>query len=302
MIILSLITVLTITSAVAQQIPKYLELIKSADSLSNSKDLLGAKKQYEEAFSISSGDPQALLSLAKIELRISKGLSPGKSLIKAIENGADLDMLVADSFVNSYFKSNQSLHNQFSTIHNKYLSKIKYLDERTQLLTMLGNDQTLRSLLGTFDFKKVDSLIHNTDTANMSKLKSMISRIGFPDREKVGKDGSDAVFIILMHTLNDGFEDEMDIKHIEPIMKQAVLEGKFPSFFLAILMDRHFGMKKQPQRYGTYWEMDRKSNERRIMQILDVQKVDARRREIGLPSLGYTARTQNLILPEDYNQ
>jgi len=49
------------------------------------------------------------------------------------------------------------LQQDFPKMRSIYLSKIKNEDERVSLLSMVGTDQTLRSLLGTLDFKKVDS-------------------------------------------------------------------------------------------------------------------------------------------------
>lgn len=104
----------------------------------------------------------------------------------------------------------------------------------------------------------------------------------------------------MMHTFNDGSNDDRDIIQIEPLMKRAVLHGKFPPYYLAITIDRNKGLKRQKQTYGTYWEIDRKSRKRLISPIEDIDKVDLRRKEIGLPSLGYAAKQQQLVLPEGY--
>lgn len=135
----------------------------------------------------------------------------------------------------------------------------------------------------------------------MAGFKAIIAKIGFPDRDKVGKDGVDAAFILMMHTLNDGSNDDKDINEIEPLIKSAVLAGKFPPYYLAILTDRNKGLKRQRQVYGTYWEKDRKSGKRVISVIEDIANVDLRRKKIGLPSLGYVAEQQRLIIPEGYN-
>lgn len=292
----------TVAVASAQnEMIKYFTLVNKADSLSKAKNLVKANNIYLKALAISDNNPEVSLSAAKINLQLQRFKQAGNQIRKAARNGADQNMIAADSLIFTFFKQNRQLQKGVAEMRRIYLSEIKNLDERTALLTMVEKDQTLRSLLGILNFKKVDSLIHINDMQNMASLKAIMDRIGFPSRENVGKDGADAAFILLMHTFNDGSNDERDLNEIEPLMRSAVLAGKFPPYYLAILIDRNKGLKRQKQIYGTYWEIDRKSGKRIISMIEDISNVDERRKEIGLPSLRYVAEQQLLIIPEGYN-
>lgn len=246
------------TSFAQERMPKYFYLINRADSLSKTENLIEAEKSYLKALKILDSDPEASLSAASVSLRLAEVNRANERLRKAIQNGADKNMIASDGILSKYFDKNYKLQQDFPKMRSIYFSKIKNEDERVSLLSMVGTDQTLRSLLGTLDFKKVDSLIHVNDTLNMATFKGIINKIGFPDRDKVGKDGVDAAFIIMMHTFNDGSNDDRDIIQIEPLMKRAVLHGKFPPYYLAIAIDRNKGLKRQKQTYGTYWEITEK--------------------------------------------
>jgi tetratricopeptide (TPR) repeat protein len=289
------------TASAQKKMASYFYLINKADSLTKTKNLVEAENSYLKALRISDGDPEVSLSAASLSLRLQQVKKAESQIRKATRNGADQGMIAADSILFSYVNQNKQLQKDIAEMRGIYLSDIKNEDERTTLLSMVATDQTLRSLLGTLDLKKVDSLIHINDTRNMAGLKAIIAKIGFPDREKVGKDGADAAFILMMHTFNDGSNDERDIMEIEPLMKSAVLAGKFSPYYLAILTDRNRGLKRQKQVYGTYWEKDRKSGKRIISVIEDIPNVDRRREKLGLPSLGYVAEQQRLIVPEGYN-
>jgi hypothetical protein len=166
------------------------------------------------------------------------------------------------------------------------------------LIRLLERDQVFRELLGKVDFKTIDSIIHQNDLSNMEIIRSIIKKIGFPDRSKVGNDGADAVFILLMHTLNDRVNQKQNSDLIFPVMETAVMEGNFPPFYYAILIDRQRAIGKEEQLFGTYWE--NKGNKRIITPIENVEFVDDRRLKIGLPSLAYISNKLKLILPKGY--
>lgn len=286
--------------AYGQDMPKYFASINKADSLSSIGKLKEGNKEYKIALKISGGDPHAWLSAAQVNLKLGKLNKVEKMIENAIKNGADLHAIMSRKDLYLYYNSNPQLKSQYRKSRNAYHSNIKYKDEVISLLSMVQSDQTLRSLLREVDFKKIDSLIHINDTTNMTALRTIIADIGFPDRKKIGQDGINAVFIILMHTLNDGVNDKENIAEIKPMLVKAVKEGNFPPFYLAILIDRNKGISNLPQTYGTYWEIDRGTGNKVITPIDDLINVDKRRKEIGLTSLAYDAVQQKLILPKGY--
>ena len=282
----------------AQNKIAYYELINKANDLVIEKQLDEAFHLYKKAVQISPKMPYDGLTLTSLSIQLKKFKEAEANLKLSIANGAYLGMIEADSTVNVFFKSDTKWPVLYTLLRQKYLSKIPYLEEREQLLEMINEGQNLRSLFGVLDFKKVDSLIFIADTTHMARIHKIIKKIGFPDIEKVGLDGSNAIFIILMHTLNNWRNDEQNLAFFYPMLKKAVQELKFIPNDMAILVDRHKAIHKQEQIYGSYWV--RKNDKEIITAIQNIKEVDKRRMEIGLPPLSVAKKRWGQILPEDY--
>ena len=283
--------------ALGQDVKTHYYYVNKADSLNRINLSAEAFRLYERSLSYLSNNDEVYTSLASIALKLGRKEKSHKYLIKSIENGSLLASLLNDELIKAHF--NQKWHSIYANRNQKYLSKIPHQAVRTTLIKMLEKDQNLRGLLGVFDFKRVDSLIHLNDLYNLKKMKLIIEKIGFPDKSKVGKDGSDATFILLSHLLNSGSNDEENGKNLFPIIEKSVKNGQFRPFYYAILVDRQKGINKKPQIFGTYWEFD-KSGKKVITEIANINFVEQRRAEIGLPSLRSVINSQKLIPPNDF--
>jgi len=246
---------------------------------------------------ISDIDPFIDIELVKLSLKAKDFKRAKKHLKKSILNGATLGMLQVDSNVNNFLMRDIKWKETYNFLRQKHLSKIPHLEERITLLKMLESDQAFRSLLGVIEYKKADSLIFANDTVNMSAIKEIIQKIGFPNLESVGMDGVNAIFILLLHA--HGIDDTKNIETITPLMKKAVTDLKYPPFNMAIVIDRQRALSRQKQIYGSYWEMG-KHNKRIVTPIENIDKVDARRKEIGLPPLSLLRKQRGYELPLDY--
>ena len=283
----------------AQVNTSYYSLTNKADSLIFEKKIPEAYLLYLKALRISDIDPYSDIELVKLALKVKDFKRANKYIKIAIKNGAFLGMLEADSNVNKFFKKDIKWKGTYDFLRQKHLAKIPYLEDRTTLLNMLEKDQALRSLLGVIEFKKADSVVFAADTANMTVMKQIIQRIGFPDQQKVGMDGATATFILLLHILNNKNNDEKNLEILTPLMKQAVIELKYPPFYMAIVIDRHRAINKKKQVYGAYWEMG-EQNKRIVTPIENIIEVDKRRKEIGLPPLSILKKQLGYELPPDY--
>ena len=282
----------------SQNLKEHYKFNNEGDSLVRVNKINDATYSYKKALKYFDNDYLTHQSLAAIYLRLNKNKKADYHLRLAISNGIELGLLKNDTTIKKYFKENLAWSAYYKEINQKFLSKIPYQEERITLIKLLEKDQTLRGLLGKLDFKKVDSLIHENDISNMASINKIIDRIGFPDKVKVGVDGSNSLFILLMHTLNNGVDQKINSEKIFPLIEKSVKEGNFPPFYYAILVDRQRGLRNEKQVFGTYWE--NKENKRIITPIENIESVDRRRFGIGLPRLKYSSELSNLILPKDY--
>jgi tetratricopeptide (TPR) repeat protein len=282
----------------AQNATLHYKYVYKADSLLKLNLYKKAFETYKTSLTYFTRNCDVYISMADILLRENKETVADKYLIKAISNGATIGPLFNFELIKKYFDKKKKWFNIYNLENQKYVSKIPHHAERILLIRMLEKDQSFRELLGALDFKKVDSIIHINDIYNLRQFKKILANIGFPDNNKVGVDGSDAVFILLLHLLNTGVNDEENGKAIFPLIENSVKKGFFPPFYYAMLVDRQKGLKQQPQVFGTYWE--NKNGKKQITAIEDVKLVEQRRSSIGLPSLSSVIKEQNLVPPNNY--
>ncbi len=131
--------------------------------------------------------------------------------------------------------------------------------------------------LGTVDYHPKIKAIHER---NNQRIKEIISEHGWPGIDMVGKNGSEAAWLITQHAVLDTNFMESCV----PLLKEAVEKKQAESHRFAFLQDRVLIMSGQQQIYGTQFDVD--SNGKIFpMPIKDPTNVDNLRREIGLESL-----------------
>jgi len=115
---------------------------------------------------------------------------------------------------------------------------------------------------------------------NANVLNDIIDQIGYPTTEKVGKEGSDAAWLIIQHAISLPkfmkkcaalLEIEVNSKHANPIS-------------LAYLKDRIAVFEGFHQTYGTQYDWD-ENGEMSPNNIGDIAQVNRRRKSIGLNSV-----------------
>lgn len=112
-------------------------------------------------------------------------------------------------------------------------------------------------------------VLHNK---NAQILQNIINSIGYPTTEKVGKEGSDAAWLIIQHSI----EQPEFMKRSAELLKEAVKENKADPKNLAYLIDRIAVFQDQPQLYGTQFDWDENGNLSPHV-VDDVIKVNKRR-------------------------
>ncbi|MEL6485433.1 MAG: DUF6624 domain-containing protein, partial [Bacteroidota bacterium] len=117
-------------------------------------------------------------------------------------------------------------------------------------------------------------------TQHAGILDKIMDSIGYPTIDKVGKEGSEAAWLVIQHAI--GQPDFM--RKAAELLKIAVQGKQANPVNLAYLMDRISVFEERPQTYGTQFDWD-ENGEMSPQYIDDVEAVNQRRKSIGLNSL-----------------
>lgn len=157
--------------------------------------------------------------------------------------------------------------------YKRFAEKILHLKD-TDL--ELRNQLLQKGQLGE-GYNEVMEQLHNK---NAKLLDNIIDTIGYPTIDKVGKEASEAAWLIIQHSI--GQPDFM--KKCAELLKNAVNENKADPKNLAYLTDRIAVFEGRPQLYGT--QFDWNENKELVPNICDnFIKVNQRRKSIGLNTL-----------------
>ena len=119
--------------------------------------------------------------------------------------------------------------------------------------------------------------LHNR---NAKILNDIIDTIGYPTIDKVGKEASEATWLVIQHSIG---QPEF-MKKCVTLLESAVNENKANLKNLAYLTDRIAVYEGEPQLYGTQFDWDENGN--LIPHHFDnLAKVNERRQSIGLNTL-----------------
>ena len=109
---------------------------------------------------------------------------------------------------------------------------------------------------------------------NAKRLKEIISEIGFPTISKVGKEGSDAAWLIIQHSISD----PKFMKSSYELMLQNKTDISIQN--LALLYDRILYFQGKPQKFGTQYDA-----KNRIFPVENKERLNEFRKEFQLPSI-----------------
>lgn len=119
--------------------------------------------------------------------------------------------------------------------------------------------------------------LHNR---NAEILNEIIDSIGYPTTDKVGKEASEAAWLVIQHSI--GRPDFM--RKCAKLLEKAIIENKANPRSLAYLADRIAVLEGKPQLYGTQFDWD-ENGELSPNLFDDVVKVNQRRKSAGLNTL-----------------
>lgn len=139
---------------------------------------------------------------------------------------------------------------------------------------------------------------------NAQVLDGIIDKIGYPTIDKVGKEASEATWMVIQHSIgNPNF-----MKKSFDLLKKAIDENRADPINLAYLADRIAVFEGKYQLYGTQFDWDEKGE--LSPNIFDeMEKVNQRRKEIGLNNMEEQilimrnrVKNENQLPPADYEE
>ena len=154
---------------------------------------------------------------------------------------------------------------------------------RDELLEMARLDRKVRAELAAsgelFDagYEPRMARVHER---NARRLLRIIESVGWPGADLVGPDGAEAAWMILQHAIA---EPDL-LRRALPLLRAAAREGRASPRHAAMLEDRIRFFEGRPQRYGTQFDWDAEGK-LSPGEVEDPQRLDERRRSVGLPPL-----------------
>jgi hypothetical protein len=115
---------------------------------------------------------------------------------------------------------------------------------------------------------------------NTKRAKDILRTAGWPTIRQVGEEGSDAMWLIVQHSVQD---PEFMLSCVTAL-KALVAKGQAKGWQLAFLEDRARMLTGKPQIYGTQHILDG-NGELVPYRIVQPEEVDERRKELGLEPL-----------------
>ncbi len=189
-------------------------------------------------------------------------------------------------------KWRQFVEHSYPKVRKKHLKTLD-IDLYTQILTLHAVDNYVR--LQYIENSKRDSallwqLMDKIDTITLNAILGIIkTNKGYPSIQQIG-DASDDFYLLLLHTTDE--KTELDLM---PILIKAIENGDLHPNQVAYLRDYHELGRTKTQIYGTLNPRFAPNTP-----IADLENVDKRRGELGLPTLERSYTEYKWALPKGY--
>lgn len=139
--------------------------------------------------------------------------------------------------------------------------------------------------------KTLDSMtqiIKTKDASNLQFVEKLLARHGWLAPEKVGMEGTQAVFLVIQHA-------DLDTqKKYYPLILQAEKDGQILSSNVAILEDRIAVREGRKQQYGSQAFYDADAKRTIVYPLENPEKIDELRKSRGLPPMKDYLKDWNL--------
>ncbi len=163
---------------------------------------------------------------------------------------------------------------------------------RAQLKDIARKDQEVRyayiGALQSGDALAADSLLKQmqyVDSVNHAAIYAILDARGWVGRDVIG-DACEVFWLVIQHS-----SMESQRKYL-PMFHEAVKRGELDASAVAMMEDRVAVFEGRPQKYGSQVEQN-ESGEYVPFELLDAQRVDEWRKEVGMESLDEYLKNMN---------
>ncbi len=175
----------------------------------------------------------------------------------------------------------------------------KIIELKNEDLTL--RDHLLQSGQLSEGYHEEMQALHNK---NAKALSDIIATIGYPTIEKVGKEASEATWLVIQHSIGQPKFMRMCVA----LLARAVSKNQADPKNLAYLSDRIAVLEESPQLYGTQFDWN-EEGQLCPNTFDDLTKVNERRKAIGLNTLEEQtdiirsqAKNEQQLPPKDFEE
>lgn len=155
-----------------------------------------------------------------------------------------------------------------------------------QTLVEMGREDQAASVGAARGQPVTDEAAHTK--RRIALLKQIIQEFGWPGLRLVGEDGATGAWIVAQHADDEpAFQEQCLV-----LVKAGYAAHDVPGFHLAYLTDRVAIAFHRPQTYGTQGAP--------VYTLSERNEVDARRAQLGLPTMAETARQRSAMYQEKF--
>lgn len=286
---------------------KYYLLIDAAQDLKKKGAYKEAIQLYKKAFhAVETERGPDCLSIADCYLQLEKFGDADAYIRKAILSG--VPMRYINRVKNGKDKTDRQklfwkeIERNYNALRKQFYANID-IEKYLSLKIIKNADQEIRQhLMAKEDFNKNATLMAYAgviDSVNIEKLLNVINEIdGWPGFISFG-DAESGAYYVLLHLSAAAFRDSIRYNRIYTqfynTAKQGVKDGELTPFQFAYWIDYHLKSTEGVQLYGVPSYKKWKK-----IPFKNVKDLEARRKEIGLPSLKIVYERAGEQLPEWY--
>nr|WP_298998335.1 DUF6624 domain-containing protein [uncultured Allomuricauda sp.] len=172
-------------------------------------------------------------------------------------------------------KCNESLIAVLDTIWETEQRPIRLRDS---LMRLYGTESEL--------VKEQQVVFEQNHVINERKVKKILDKYGWPNKELIGERGSLTISNVIQHSENETREKYL------PLMRRAVKEKKLEPSLLARAEDRIATENGELQIYGGQMKFYPETKSFNVWPVFDPENLDKRRAEIGLEPIAEFLKTR----------
>jgi hypothetical protein len=180
-------------------------------------------------------------------------------------------------------------HGNTQLVRCKTLLVVPDENLRRELIAMIEEDDRVRARLAADGslFRGYHPEMEALHRRNAARLRALIEETGWPRRSRVGEDGASAAWRIVQHAIG---EPEV-MRACLLLLEEAAASGEADQKEAAMLVDRVRVLEGRAQLYGTQYDWDATGSFMALINgVEDVERVEERRRAVGLPPIEWRRR------------